>query len=52
MLRLVVLIITVMALYKPEEITLTCQDGIKLVGRRWIRKTGNDKELRLLCLVS
>jgi hypothetical protein len=42
-----------MALYVPEEITLTCQDGIKLAGRRWIRKSGgNEKELRVLCWVS
>ncbi|KAG7348370.1 alpha/beta fold family hydrolase [Nitzschia inconspicua] len=39
-----------MTLDEPQEITLTCQDGVKLAGRRWIRKNGNEKETRVLCL--
>ncbi|KAL3934349.1 MAG: hypothetical protein SGARI_003424 [Bacillariaceae sp.] len=35
---------------EPEEITLTCQDGIKLEGLRWRRTNGNDRELRFFCL--
>jgi hypothetical protein len=49
-------IVVAMALYVPEEITLTCQDGIKLAGRRWIRQSDgisnkSNKELRFLCWV-